>query len=132
MNNILISQNKHWENTYKNLYERDVFQKLLTNLQTKHIQILQGISRSGKSSLFKLMINYLSQSTEPKDILYINLDDPFFTKYSNDPKSFYEIIQTAKKLTQKDTIENIEVVSFWEYFLNKKAQTLEKKKLFKV
>ena len=28
MNNVIISQNKHWEHGYKNLYDRDVFQKL--------------------------------------------------------------------------------------------------------
>jgi len=134
MNNVLISQNKHWENTYKNLYERDVFQKLLTNLQTKHIQVLQGIRRSGKSSLFKLMINYLSQNTDPKEILYINLDDPFFTKYSNDPKSFYEIIQTAKKLTQKEIkylfLDEVQAIKGWEKYVKSVYDSNEFEKIF--
>ena len=101
MNNVLISQNKHWEKRYENLYKREIFQKLVKNLSLKHIQVLQGIRRSGKSSLFKLLINELCLNTDPMEILYINLDDPFFMKYSNEPTGFYEIIQTAKKLTQK-------------------------------
>ncbi len=134
MNNVLISQNKHWEKSYENLYERDIFQKLLTNLQTKHIQVLQGIRRSGKSSLFKLMINHLSQSTDSQEILYINLDDPFFTKYSNDPKSFYEIIQTAKKLTQKEIkylfLDEIQAIQGWEKYVKSVYDSNEFEKIF--
>lgn len=134
MNNVIISQNKHWEDSYKNLYERDIFQKLLTNLQTKHIQVLQGIRRSGKSSLFKLMINYLSQNIDPQKILYINLDDPFFTKYSKDPTSFYEIIQTAKKLTQKEVkylfLDEVQAIKGWEKYVKSVYDSGEFEKIF--
>jgi len=134
MNNVLISQNKHWEKSYENLYERDVFQKLLTNLQTKHIQVLQGIRRSGKSSLFKLIINHLSQNIDPQEILYINLDDPFFTKYSNDPKSFYEIIQNAKKLTQKEIkylfLDEVQAIEGWEKYVKSVYDSNEFEKIF--
>jgi predicted AAA+ superfamily ATPase len=134
MNNVIISQNKHWTANYKNLYDRDVFQKLLTNLQTKHIQVLQGIRRSGKSSLFKLMINHLSKNTDPQEILYVNLDDPFFTKYSNDPTSFYEIIQTAKKLTQKEIkylfLDEVQAIEGWEKYVKSVYDSGEFNKIF--
>lgn len=134
MNNVLISQNKHWDYSYKNLYERDVFEKLLLNLQTKQIQVLQGIRRSGKSSLFKLMINHLSQNIDPQEILYINLDDPFFTKYSNDPKSFYEILQTAKKLTQKEIkylfLDEVQAIKGWEKYVKSVYDSNEFEKIF--
>lgn len=134
MNNVIISQNKHWEHSYKNLYDRDVFQKLLTNLQTKHIQVLQGIRRSGKSSLFKLLINHLSQTIDPKEILYINLDDPFFVKYSNDPTSFYEILQSAKKLTQKEIkylfLDEVQAIEGWEKYVKSVYDSGEFEKIF--
>lgn len=134
MNNVIISQNKHWENSYKDLYDRDVFQKLLTNLQTRHIQVLQGIRRSGKSSLFKLMMNHLLQNIDPKEILYINLDDPFFTKYSNDPTSFYEILQTAKKLTQKEIkylfLDEVQAIKGWEKYVKSVYDSSEFEKIF--
>ena len=69
MNNVIISQNRHWDNSYKNLCDRDIFQKLIKNLKSKHIQVLHGIRRSGKSSLFKLMcknrkhLNTVSRNT---------------------------------------------------------------------
>ncbi len=121
MENVILSQNKHWKNRYKNLYKRDVFEKLERNLQTKHIQVIQGIRRSGKSTLFKLLINHLSQTVDPKEILYINLDDPFFTPYRNDATKFYDIIQSAKKLTQKEVkylfLDEVQNMKGWESYV---------------
>ncbi len=134
MEKILLSQNKHWENDYRELYEREIFAKLVKNLQTKHIQILQGIRRSGKSSLFKLMINHLRKECSPKQILYVNLDDPFFTKYSNNPRSFYEIIQTAEKLTQQKIkylfLDEVQAVQGWEKYVKSVYDADEFEKIF--
>ena len=121
MENVILSQNKHWKNRYKNLYKRDVFEKLERNLQTKHIQVIQGIRRSGKSTLFKLLINHLSQTIDPKEILYINLDDPFFTPFRDDATKFYDIIQSAKKLTQKEVkylfLDEVQNMKGWESYV---------------
>ncbi len=121
MKNVIISQNRHWHETYKNLYKRDVFEKLERNLQTKHIQVIQGIRRSGKSTLFKLLINHLSLTTDPETILYVNLDDPFFTPYRNDATKFYDIVQTAKKLTQKEVkylfLDEVQNMNGWESYV---------------
>lgn len=134
MNNVLISQNKHWEKRYENLHKREIFPKLVKNLSLKHIQVLQGIRRSGKSSLFKLLINELCLQTDPLEILYINLDDPFFMKYSNDPTGFYEIIQTAKKLTQKDIkylfLDEVQAISAWEKFVKSVYDSEDFTKIF--
>jgi predicted AAA+ superfamily ATPase len=114
-------QNKHWSKSYTNLYKRDIFQKLERNLQTKHIQVIQGIRRSGKSTLFKLLINHLSQTVNPQEILYVNLDDPFFTPYRNDATKFYNIVQTAKKLTQKEVkylfLDEVQNMKGWESYV---------------
>lgn len=134
MNKVLISQNKHWESNYENIYSRDVFGKLVNNLQTKHIQVLQGIRRSGKSTLFKLLINHLSQTVNPKEILYVNLDDPFFIKYSNDPACFYEVIQNAQKLTNKNIkylfLDEIQAISGWERYVKSAYDSEEFEKIF--
>ncbi len=121
MENVILSQNKHWKNKYKNLYKRDIFEKLERNLQTKHIQVIQGIRRSGKSTLFKLLINHLIQTVDPEEILYINLDDPFFTPFRDDATKFYDIIQTAKKLTQKEVkylfLDEVQNMKGWESYV---------------
>jgi predicted AAA+ superfamily ATPase len=134
MNKVIISQNKHWEKKYDSLYERDIFPKLIQNLQTKYIQVLQGIRRGGKSSLFKLLINHLSGKVDPKEILYINLDDPFFIKHSNNPESFYEIIQTAQKLTQKEVkylfLDEVQAINGWEKYVKSVYDSGEFQKIF--
>ncbi len=121
MKNVIISQNTHWEKPYASLYERTVFANLQARLKTKHIQVLQGIRRSGKSSLFKMLINHLSQQVDSQEILYLNLDDPFFTKYANDPTGFYEIVQTAEKLTQKTVkylfLDEVQAIRGWEKYV---------------
>lgn len=134
MENIIIAQNKHWEKQYNDLYERDIFPNLINNLKTKHIQVLQGIRRSGKSSLFKLLINYLCKSIDKEEILYLNLDDPFFIKYSNNPQSFYEIIQTTKKLTQKEVkylfLDEVQAINGWEKYVKSVYDSNEFIKIF--
>lgn len=134
MENVLISQNKHWEKPFVDLYPRDVFNQLVANLQTKHIQVLQGIRRSGKSTLFKLLINHLSLTTDPQEIVYLNLDDPFFIKYSNDATGFYEIILSAKKLTNKPVkylfLDEVQAITGWERYVKSVYDSEEFIKIF--
>lgn len=134
MNNLIISQNQHWENKYNSLFERDALDKLVKSLEVGHIQVLQGIRRSGKSSLFKLIINHLLDFVDAYEILYLNLDDPFFIKYANNPNVFKQIIQTAKKLTQKDIkyifLDEIQAIKGWERYVKSAYDNQEFKKIF--
>jgi len=134
MKNIILSQNKHWKNQYNCLYERELFSELVKKLKLKHIQVLQGIRRSGKSTLFKLLINHLSKEIDPQEILYINLDDPFFIPYSDDATKLYEVIQTAQKLTQKKItylfLDEIQAIDGWERYVKSVYDSEEFKKIF--
>jgi len=134
MNNVIISQNKHWNTPYTDLYKRDVFSELVKKLELKHIQVLQGIRRSGKSTLFKLLINHLSKEVDPQEILYINLDDPFFIPYSDDATKLYEVIQTAQKLTQKAVkylfLDEIQAINGWERYVKSVYDSGVFKKIF--
>jgi len=134
MNNVVLSQNKHWKSPYKALYQRDIFGELVKRVDLKHIQVLQGIRRSGKSTLFKLLINHLSQEIDPQEILYINFDDPFFIPYSNDATKLYEVIQTAQKLTQKKVtylfLDEIQAIHGWERYVKSVYDSEEFKKIF--
>lgn len=134
MKNVILSQNKHWKTTYRNLYERDIFSELVKKLDLKHIQVLQGIRRSGKSTLFKLLINHLSKEIDPQEILYINLDDPFFIPYCDDATKLYEVIQTAQKLTQKKItylfLDEIQAINGWERYVKSVYDSEEFQKIF--
>jgi len=134
MENVLISQNKHWQKKYKNIYKRDIFAKLINSLNVKHIQVLQGIRRSGKSTLFKLLINHLCDICEPEKILYINLDDPFFIKYSNDPSKLRDVVESAKKLTQMSVkylfLDEVQAITGWERYVKSVYDNGEFEKIF--
>jgi predicted AAA+ superfamily ATPase len=120
MEKILLAHNRHWNRPYNGLYPRDLFQKLLKNLPVKHIQVLQGVRRSGKSTLFKLLINNLIESGDPMEILYLNLEDPFFIKYEKKPEKIYEIVETAQKLTGKKVrylfLDEVQAITGWEKY----------------
>lgn len=134
MKSVILSQNKHWKEPYSDLYPREAFDDLVKKLKLKHIQVLQGIRRSGKSTLFKLLINHLSKDTDPKEILYINLDDPFFVQYANDATKFYEIVQTAEQLTQKKFkylfLDEVQAIDGWQRYVKSVYDSEEFTKIF--
>ena len=100
----------------------------------KHIQVLQGIRRSGKSTLFKLLINHLCLEIDPQEILYVNLDDPFFIPYSDDATKLHDVIQTAQKLTQKKItylfLDEVQAINGWERYVKSVYDNEEFKKIF--
>ncbi len=82
---ILNEQNRHWFNDLKNYAKRDKLQTLIKYLPLKQIITITGIRRCGKSTLAKSAINYLIQNdTNPKNILFVNLEQPYFLEYKND------------------------------------------------
>ncbi|MDR3266126.1 MAG: ATP-binding protein, partial [Tannerella sp.] len=122
MEQAIIKQNPHWTGKhYLHLQERIVFDSLLKKLQTKHIQILTGIRRSGKSSIFRMLINELMKQTSPKSILLLNMDDPLYFEIWENPGAFYGIIETAEKVTGEKVkylfLDEVQVVKGWETFV---------------
>ena len=86
MEDALILQNKHWQKTeYKTLLHRDILSELIRKISLKEVQVLSGVRRGGKSSVLKLIINHLKKKQNPKSILFLNFDDPYFYKICNDP-----------------------------------------------
>ena len=134
MEKVILSQNKHWNKPYSGLYDRDIFPNLVKKLDVKHIQVLQGIRRSGKSTLFKLLINHLALEIDPQEILYINLDDPFFIPYSDDATKLHDVIQTAQKLTQKKItylfLDEVQAINGWERYVKSVYDNEIFKKIF--
>lgn len=122
MEKALIAHNKHWKNKpYQDLYHRDIADKLISQLEHREIEVLQGIRRSGKSTIFKIVINHLMQNVEPQSILYINFDDPYFAELWSDSKKLYELLELAEKITgQKPRyifLDEVQNVQMWEKFV---------------
>ena len=135
MEQTIIAQNPHWTGKkYSNLLPRKVFESLRKNMQTKHIQIVTGIRRSGKSSLFAMLINELMKENKPKSILKLNLDNPLFFEIWDNPASIYSLIQTAEKITGEKIeylfLDEVQVVDRWEIFVKGVYDTGSFKKIF--
>jgi predicted AAA+ superfamily ATPase len=122
MEQAIINQNPHWNGKrYRNLQERDLYGTLSNNLQTKHVQILTGIRRSGKSSFFRILINELIEKTNPKSVLLLNMDDPLYYEVWENSAMFYKLIELAEKLTGEKVkylfIDEAQAVKGWETFV---------------
>lgn len=87
----------------KGLYNREVLSSTIPRFVLKEILVFLGIRRSDISTLRKLLINHLLKKTDCRKILYINLDDPYYSGVNKDPKNLYRIIETAEKLTVEKT-----------------------------
>lgn len=122
MERAIIDQNLHWRGSgYQNLNDRSFFYNIRTNLQVKHIQVLTGIRRSGKSSGFRMLVNELMKSVSPKSILMLNMDDPLYYEAWEKPALFYKIIELAEKITGEKInylfIDEAQAVKGWETFV---------------
>lgn len=133
---LLALQNPHWSGKrYAEQFRRDLLPVLIRKLDLKEIQVLLGVRRSGKSTLFKLMINHLvQQGVNPHSILYLNLDDPVFVEVWKSAKRLYSVIETVEKLTGTkpaylflDEVQNIEA---WEQFVKSTYDSEFFKKIF--
>lgn len=122
MERAILEQNPHWKGQiYKHLHERNIFKSIKNNLQVRHIQVLTGIRRSGKSSVFRMLVNELMKNEEPKSILMLNMDDPLYYETWENPHLFYNIIELAEKLTAVKIkylfIDEAQAVNGWETFV---------------
>jgi len=85
---VLERQNPWWfGRTFDSGHNRlKSFPDLIRYLYVKEILLIQGVRRSGKSTLMFQMIEHLiTHDVEPSAILYINLDEPLFTEWAHDP-----------------------------------------------
>jgi predicted AAA+ superfamily ATPase len=72
--------------------------RLILLRKTDVIKVVTGIRRSGKSTLFRLYIDYLqSQGVSKSDILLYNFEDFSLQSYIDNPQKLHEeIIEVAK------------------------------------
>jgi uncharacterized protein len=84
---VIVDQNPHWEGTlYPEGTLRDVLNKVREFLVLPHIIALVGVRRAGKSTLVRQTINHLlrDKGISPRNILFLNLENPQFSRYRND------------------------------------------------
>ena len=80
---------------FKGIYKREYyFNKIKGFIKDDIIKVITGIRRCGKSSFLKSIVNYLEESgTNPKDIIYINLDEKGY-RYITTDRELEQIIDS--------------------------------------
>ena len=123
METTILRQNKHWSGEkYNSLQFRFIVENLKKKKNLPHIQVLTGIRRCGKSTIFRLIINdLLKTGVNPKSILLLNLDEPVFTDCWENPSELYKIVETAEKNTGQTVkylfLDEVQQVKDWELFV---------------
>lgn len=117
----IISQNI--ELAKKGKYKkRLVISKAKELLDTKHILSLVGVRRCGKSTILKELVRIALKKTKPTNILYLNLENPFFNQYKGDVLNLERIYQIFldncdKKQRIYAFFDEIQFFSDWQVFI---------------
>ena len=92
----ITEQNTHWgEGFFASGFSREVTTKLEKLVATRQILAILGVRRSGKSTVSKQLINYLikQKKVNPRNILFLNLEDPFLYALREDPNNLQKIFE---------------------------------------
>lgn len=121
----IIDQNFHWNGQpYSTGVQREILAAVIEHLDLPHILALVGVRRSGKSTLARQMINYLisEKNVPPKNILFLNLETPQFSRHRNDVATLEQIYGDYLKITNPDGtvycfLDEVHFFSEWQVFV---------------
>ncbi|MBW2989458.1 ATP-binding protein [Candidatus Woesearchaeota archaeon] len=99
---------------------------LSKKLERKEIISLVGVRRSGKSTLLYQLIDYLisERKVSPKNILYINLDNPVLARFLEEENSFESLLDVFKEENNPSGksyifLDEIQALDGWQRWLKK-------------
>ena len=131
MKNILIEQNPHWQGHEKIYIKREKLAQLIEFLPSRQIITISGIRRCGKSTLAREAINHLVKSgVNPHNILFVNLEQPYFLEYQHDANYLNTIYDTYLKLANPQgkiyvIFDEIQFFQNWQVFIKSKYESSE-------
>lgn len=121
----IIDQNLHWEGQpYNTGVQRQVLDAVIEHLDLPHILALVGVRRAGKSTLARQVINHLmgEKGVPAKNILFLNLETPQFSRHRNDVAALEQIYGDYLKLaTPGGTVycflDEVHFFTEWQVFV---------------
>jgi predicted AAA+ superfamily ATPase len=136
LQSTLLEQNPHWDKNKKidNYVYRDIINDF--NLQSDFIEVITGVRRSGKSTIFNILINDLIKKAKvkPYEILMLNFDNPGFIPFYRNVQKMDAIIEEAEILIghkiQYLFLDEVQNIESWEKWLKAKYDQKVFKKIF--
>lgn len=134
--NVIVDQNQHWDGApYDGGVPRSILEEIKKNFALPHILSIVGVRRCGKSTLIRQIINYLigEKKIAPKNILFLNLEHPGFSRYKGDAAYLERIYEDYLKLAAPEGmvycfLDEVHFFNEWQVFV--KAHYEQKKTKF--
>ncbi|MBU1667391.1 ATP-binding protein [bacterium] len=129
MKNILIEQNPHWNNRINSSITREKLAQLIEYLPLRQVITISGIRRCGKSTLAKQAIDYLIKSgVNPYNILFVNLEQPYFLEYKHDANYLNTVYDEYLKLANPRgktyvIFDEVQFFENWQVFIKSKYES---------
>lgn len=133
MENILFEQNPHWRNLSIPSVKRESLKQLIDYLPLRQIITISGIRRCGKSTLARQAIDHLIESgVSANNILFVNLEQPFFLEYRHDANYLNTLFETYLKLMNPQgrvyiIFDEIQFFENWQVYIKSKYETKDEK-----
>lgn len=136
--NMIIDQNSHWDGSqYDGGVPRSLLYGIIKNIDLPHILSIVGVRRCGKSTLIRQIINHLigEKKLNPKNILFLNLEHPGFSRYKSEVAYLERIYEDYLKLATPEGLvycflDEVHYFKEWQVFV--KAHYERKKVKFVV
>lgn len=102
--------------------ERIILSRAIKLLDKKHILSLVGVRRCGKSTIMKKLVRVALTRTSENNILYLNLENPFFNQYKEDVyylQKIYDIFIENSDKRRKIYVffDEIQFFKEWQVFI---------------
>lgn len=132
----IVDQNLHWDGAqYDGGVPRSVLEGIKRSMDLPYILSIVGVRRCGKSTLVRQIINYLmkEKKIKPKNILFLNLEHPGFSRYKGDAAYLERIYEDYLKLASPEGmvycfLDEVHFFNEWQVFV--KARYERKKVKF--
>jgi len=112
--------------------QRDVLSEALALLPSKHILSIVGVRRCGKSTLMKELVRVALNETAEENILYLNLEHPYFNQFKGDVDNLRKIYDAFKKRAIPGSkwfvfFDEIQFFNDWQVFIKSLYEKSEAK-----
>lgn len=127
---IIVEQNKHWSGIKQETgIPREKLQQIIPYINKKQILVITGIRRAGKSYLLKQVQEYLrDKKTNIKNILFLNLETPYFDEYREKVLYLEKIFEEYLSLAEPHGkifvfLDEVQFFKNWQVFVKAKYET---------